>query len=734
MPRKSWMVAVAAVAFGILAVVISLVFSGGSKPAELGDPGALTRWGLPIATFVNHAAMALTIGALAMAAAIVPRSTKPIRARASARVAVPAGKATAEKVASGESAVGEEPTAKDAIAPEEIPAKSTDGGSPHPSFEATMTVAAYAGITWTVAAALTLVLMFSSVAGLEISTSSSFTAALIDYIFNISLGQAWGWMVIIAAVTTSLAFAVRSPVWIATTAVVGLLGILPLALTGHTQGGNDHWGAVNALGLHLVGVYLWAGGIGTIALISRTLEGQAPGRFPELKGTKQRPLTAGVVLKRFSDMALVCIIVVSLSGVISAWIRMDRIEDLFTAYGGLVVTKAVLTVALGLLGLMHRNRTINKLSVGDSTPLKAAWNIIFGEVLLMAAVIGVAAVLGRTATPVPEELPPAASPARILTGYDLPPDLGVTEWFTVWRWDWLWVAIVLFLGIAYARWMYTLHKRGDSWPLWRAASWYVGLIALTYVTSGPPAVYGMVLFSSHMVSHMALTMVVPLFLVIGSPMTLALRAMKHRQDGTRGPREWMLAFIHSTYSKVITHPIFAAVNFAGSIVIFYNTDLFGFALREHVGHELMNVHFLLTGYIFALNMIGIDPLPNRLPHPFRLVLLLGTMVFHAFFAVSLMNNTALIQAEWFGSMGRTWGDPPLQDQGLGAAAMWGIGEVPTLLLALGAAVGWLRADTKRAKREDRRADVNHDADLDAYNRMFEQYAEYDESVDRNRGR
>ncbi|GAB2892317.1 cytochrome c oxidase assembly protein [Neomicrococcus lactis] len=745
MPRKSWTVALAAVIFGIIVTAASLVLSGGSAPATLGDPGPLTRWGLPIATFVNHAAMALTIGALAFGAAIVPRSTKPIRARASARVVVvPESKpkaaanvssaATQTATEAGSQIAGAEAAAKDNDFRAEIPAKSTDGGSVHPAFDATMAVAGYAGVTWTVAAAATLVLMFSSVSGLPLSGSSTFTAALVDYIFNISLGQAWGWMVLIAAVTASLAFAVRGPAWIAATAVLGTAGILPIALTGHTQGGNDHWGAVNALGLHLLGVYLWAGGIGTLALISRSLQGQAPGRFTDIKNKAQRPLTAGLVLKRFSDIAFVAIVVVTLSGIISAWIRMERFEDLFTPYGGLVITKALLTLALGILGLMHRTRVIGKLNAGDSTPLASAWRLIFAEVLVMAAVIGVAAVLGRTATPVPQELPPAASPARILTGYDLPPALGIGEWFTVWRWDWLWVAVVIFLGVAYAKWMHTLSKRGDSWNIGRAISWYVGLALLTYVTSGSPAVYGMVLISMHMVAHMALTMVVPIFLVVGAPMTLALRAMRPRTDGTRGPREWMLAFIHSKYSQVVTHPLFAAANFAGSIIIFYNTDLFGFALREHVGHELMNVHFLLTGYIFALNMIGIDPLPARLPHPFRLILLIATMVFHAFFAVSLMNSNMLLQADWFGSMGRPWGSPPMEDQQLGTAAMWGIGEVPTLFLALGVAIAWLRSDTKAAKREDRRADANHDADLEAYNRMFEQYAEHDQTIDQRRGR
>ncbi|NKX51631.1 cytochrome c oxidase assembly protein, partial [Arthrobacter deserti] len=173
-----------------------------------------------------------------------------------------------------------------------------------------------------------------------------------------------------------------------------------------------------------------------------------------------------------------------------------------------------------------------------------------------------------------------------------------SRWVTEWRWDWLWVAFVLTAGALYLTGAVRLHRRGDSWPLLRVHSWLAGLAALTYVPSGAPAVYGMVLFSAHMVDHMALTMVVPLFLVLGAPVTLALKALAPRRDGSRGPRGWILWAVHSKFSAFVTHPLVAAANFAGSIIIFYYSPLFGFALREHVGHELMIVHFLITGYLF----------------------------------------------------------------------------------------------------------------------------------------
>ena len=144
----------------------------------------------------------------------------------------------------------------------------------------------------------------------------------------------------------------------------------------------------------------------------------------------------------------------------------------------------------------------------------------------------VSSVLSRTAPPVPEELAPDASPARILTGYELPPALEGARWITMWRFDWLWVAIIAFLTLWYLRSVWQLRRRGDRWPVLRTVAWLAGLAVLLWATSGSPAVYGRVLFSAHMVGHMTLTMLSPVFLVLGAPITLALRALPSRTDGT----------------------------------------------------------------------------------------------------------------------------------------------------------------------------------------------------------
>ena len=231
-------------------------------------------------------------------------------------------------------------------------------------------------------------------------------------------------------------------------------------------------------------------------------------------------------------------------------------------------------------------------------------------------------------------------------------------------------------------------------------------------------VYGRVLFSGHMIQHMLLVMVVPLPMVLGAPITLLMRAAPARQDGSRGFREWILILIHSRYLRFWAHPIVASINFAGSLVVFYWGGLMWPALKTHVGHEIMIIHFLAAGYLFSAALVGIDPGTKRYPPAISFLILLITMAFHAFFGISIMGATILIEGDWFGNMGQEW-ISAIDDQQLGGGIAWGIGEIPTLLMAIIAAVHWNQQSEREAKRADRSEARTGDAELRAYNEMLE---------------
>ncbi|MCT1606694.1 bifunctional copper resistance protein CopD/cytochrome c oxidase assembly protein [Nesterenkonia massiliensis] len=674
---------------GLAALILAAVLTGMGRSGVISNPGLLTQWGLPVARYIHHISMAVAVSAAILAAVALPARTGP-RQRQKRRA-----------------------------------------GQEHPLFSRALLIAQTASVVWTMAALAVLVLSFSALAGLPVSAGEGFSAGFFDYAVNIATGQAWLSIVLIAALFSTLVAAVRNPAGLGFTAVLGLGAIVPMAMVGHSASGDDHTAAVNSLGLHLLGVVIWVGGLLVLALLAPQIARTAQ----ELTARDQGgPQILGTLLRRYSVLAGLALVTVAASGVVNADLRIENLQQLVnTPYGLLLVLKAAATVILAAIGWMHRAWIIPRLAgphTGAGAPRgegsevstsyttsRLLWQLILVEAAIMTAVIGISAVLGRTPPPVSEDLPPDATPARILTGYPLPPSPELANYFTQWRIDWLWLAVIIFLAVWYVRATVQVRRRGIRWPLLRAAAWLFGLLIFFWVTSGGPAVYGMVLFSGHMVQHMTLTMVVPIFLVLGSPVTLAMRALTPRSDGTRGAREWILWLVHSKWSKLVTHPVVAAVNFGGSIVLFYFTPVFGWSLEYHLGHIFMTVHFLLTGYIFALVLIGRDPLPSRPPHFLRVIILLATMVFHAFLAVVISGSEELIQAAWFGNMGHGW-FPALMDQRRGGELMWGLGEIPAVLMGVIAAVQWSKDDTRESKRLDREADRSGDAELEDYNQMF----------------
>ena len=518
-----------------------------------------------------------------------------------------------------------------------------------------------------------------------------------------------GWLIttVAGAGLPVLTFAVRS--WTATlfVAIIALAALEPMGTQGHSGEEANHHEAMTALILHIIAAAVWLGGLMLMVLVRPLLD---------------RPRLAAV-LARYSSIALAAFVVVAVSGTVRAAIGLQTWEALLSPYGVILGVKIVALVGLGLFGAWYRLKLIGRLR--EDAAARTFWSLIVFEIVLMGAASGAAAALART--PPPNATTPTfiRTPAEILTGAPLPAELTLERWLTAWNIDLLWAVAAGFGVFFYLAGVWRLRRRGDDWPLYRTIMWVAGLVLLVWVTGGVINVYQDYLFSMHMVGHMLLTMAIPLLLVAGAPVTLAARAIRKRDDGTRGGREWILWAVHSPVARVLTNPFVAAGLFIGSLWIFYYTDLFRWSLYDHLGHEWMVAHFLFTGYLFVLTLIGIDPVPYRLPYPGRLLLLIGIMAMHAFFGIAIMMQSGLMVSEWFGSMGRTWGATPLEDQYAGGGVAWSIGEIPTLILAITVAIQWSRSDSRETKRRDRHADRTGDAELEAYNAKLAELAERD---------
>ncbi|QDC26221.1 copper resistance protein CopD [Georgenia yuyongxinii] len=662
---RAWWYALGALPLALLVMAAGLVLTGAVEPPALFDPGPLVRWGLPTVTLLTHAAAAVTIGAFAMCAVVLPR-------RRSSEGAV----ATA----------GARPPRRHDV----------DGAA----WQLLARVGAVSAVVWALAQLAHLVLTHASIVGTGLG-GPGYGAQLAQFVTDIELGRNLAWATFLTALVSVLAVAVGGYTSAAWAAVAALVALFPVALTGHAAGAASHELAVSSWWLHLIGVTLWVGGLTVLCLGAARLGRDLPD-----------------AVARYSHLALWAFAITALAGIANAWIRLSSPADLLThPYGQLLQVKVLLTAALGLAGWLHRTMTIPQIRAAGGSG-RAFWRLAGVEVLVMGAVVGVGVALGSSAPPVPQDPVLDASPTYLITGNPVPPFPTALTYLTQWRLDPLTTLAAAAGLVVYLGWVVRLRRRGDSWFAGRTAAWLAGLLLFFWVTNGGPAVYGKILFSAHMIQHMLLVMMVPIFLVLGAPVTLAVRALPHRRDGSRGPREWLLALVHSRVAAFFSHPIVAAVNFAGSLVVFYYSPLFEGALDTHLGHVLMVVHFSLAGYLFANVLIGIDPGPTRPAYPIRLILLFATMAFHAFFGLSIISLTELLAADYFGWLGLPWGVDALADQEKGGAITWGIGELPTLALAIAVAFSWSKADDRAARRSDRQADRDEDAELRAYNEML----------------
>jgi putative membrane protein len=274
--------------------------------------------------------------------------------------------------------------------------------------------------------------------------------------------------------------------------------------------------------------------------------------------------------------------------------------------------------------------------------------------------------------------------------------------------------ISLVLVVAYLVGVVRLRRSGVHWPWWRTLSFVAGAVSLFGVTGTWLNGYSMVLFSTHMAQHMVLSMIAPLLLLCGSPITLALRALP-RGKGTAGvPRALLLDLLHSRFGRFVSHPMFTLPLFLASLYGVYFTSLFDALMSNPAGHELMLAHFLVTGLLFFGPILSQDPWPRRVGHGGRMLELLVPMPFHAFFGVAILMADSLITAT-FAHPPAGWGVDALADQGTAGSIAWSFSELPTVLVMVVVLSAWMGSEDRRARRLDRAAERNADAELEAYN-------------------
>jgi putative copper resistance protein D len=540
------------------------------------------------------------------------------------------------------------------------------------------------GLIWFFSSLTFIIATIAEILGVRFTDALDMTTVR-SFVSQILLGQYLFAQTLVAFFAGYLILRVKRVIPTLALLLISLIAIAAPALESHSASGGSHALATGSMLLHVGGLTLWVGGLFALMFISaddRTF-----------------------AVPRFSVMALWAAIVVVLSGLINAWARLNFRDAWDTTYARVIILKTILTAVLLFMGYLHRKN----LSLREKIDWRALTRLITAEVALMAGVTAIGIWLSLNASPdrvIEPVIPAAPTFSRILWSYE--PDI-------------FFIGVLVLAVALYIKGVVILKKRGDAWPVGRTVAFALGIAGIDFATSGGFGVYAVYSFEYHMIAHMTLGMIAPIGLVLGAPITLALRTLPQGRTPTEsGPRAILVALLHSRIGILFTNPVIALALFDGSLFVLYFTDLFGTLMASHAGHLLMNIHFILAGFLFFMIIIGVDPTPRRIHHLVRIVILFAAMAIHAFFSIALLATTTLIDKGFYSSQNIPWlGSGILYDQRAGGSVSWAMGEIPIILALIATFILWMRDDAKETRRidrnEERKAAMGEPDELAQYN-------------------
>ncbi len=509
-----------------------------------------------------------------------------------------------------------------------------------------------------------------------------------SFITQTTLGKLFEIQIVAALVCAFAAVRVKKTGGAVFLIFIAWIGGLAPYLESHGSGAGNHMLAIGLVIVHVAAISLWFGGVIALFLMSKS--------------------DREIARKRFTPLALWCVSAIALTGVVNAFIRIESFANIRSDYGVLVILKTGIFIFVLALAAYSRKK------LGEQNFTKQ----LIQELILLTTVLVLGVFLGQGE-------PPAHSSADVVEaiGIKMPESPTLSRLLFEYEPDGLFLALLILAVALYVKGVMILSKRGDKWPIGRTVAFALGITAIDYAVNGGLGVYAQVAFSFHMISHMVLATLAPIGIVLGAPITLALRTLPiGRTQDERGVRGYAIAILHSRYSSIITHPVSALIIFEASLFALYFTNLFNWLMSYHFGHFFMGLHFLLSGILLFFVIIGVDPTPQKSPFIFRIVILFVAISIHAFFSVALISSSQLVDGGYFAEIARPWWPDFFADQKMGASIGWAMGEIPILLALIATFLQWIRADERDAKRIERNSNrarqFGEPDELDKYNQYL----------------
>ncbi len=488
---------------------------------------------------------------------------------------------------------------------------SAAAGRLHRAAEAWTGLWALSAVAWAAATA-------SQVTGLSLPATLASRRAL-GLLLQLPQGKAL-LLVLAAAVSTAVPLRLARR-WSATRAgssalaVVVLVSVCPLLLTGHAASSSSHYLAGQSVLLHVLAVVPWVGGLLVLAT--------------HLRGHEH---VLRAVLPSFSALAGACFVVVAASGVLGAWTRLGAELVLWRSqYGALLVTKLLLLVLLGVCGAAHRRWTVRGVLAGRPG---AFLRLAAGEVVVMGVGVGLGVVLSRTAPPVgalTRTVPPHAS-AFATVDRSIDP-IGMRSLLVTLRPDAMLVTGVLAVAVAAILWQ---RRYRDLWCTRRLVVFQLGLVVLLWALCGGLGAYSAALASAQVGQLLVMLLVVPVLLVLGAPRVPPVRLPAVLRS--RSEVDGLLAVV-------------------ALLVCVWSTPLLELTLARPVTHYAL----ALTASLCGLALVGPMLVPGARRQDPAVVLGVLSLVLLAQ-AAQLGRSSAAVAGGWFVRLDWWWADAASDQQ------------------------------------------------------------------------
>ena len=564
-------------------------------------------------------------------------------------------------------------------------------------------------LIWVISSAVTIFLSLREIIGGEFDSTT-----MRSFLTQTGLGRTLAIQLVASLLVLLLLGRIRRGGGALALLLISLVALIAPFFESHSGDAGMHGLAIGSILFHIGAIALWIGGLVSLFFVDG-------------------PMRA-LVLPRFSAIALWLSVIVIVTGVANSWTRMNFIDAWGSTYSLILIFKVTLVIALIVLASYLRRSFATR---GLSNPL------IILEVTLLAFISLVGSWLSRTEPPLRGDSISADDlRALAITGVRFPEEPTLWRMSIAYEADGIILGTLILATALYIAGVVKLSRNGVKWPVGRTIAFALGISVIDFATSGGLGLYSIFSFSHHMMAHMLLGMVAPIGIVLGAPITLALRALPAgrslvasdgEHEAERGARGLLTAILSSRFVAIMSNPIVALAIFDGSLFALYFTPIFEILMGSHLGHIVMSVHFLLAGILFFHVIIGIDPRPKQYPFIFRIVILFAAMSIHAFFSVALLSSTSLVGAEYYETLATPWVLDLLEDQRIGASIGWAMGEIPILLSLVATFIQWIRSDEREAARIEKRSKLaksrGEKDELERYNDYLAELAKRDKRLD-----